>query len=149
MSGQTEKQALQRWCPMSRVVDRGGDVVNRSVDGQNWGTPTGCNCIGSMCMAWHWTGQREPDLSLGLVEEQANLSVRTRNVLHAENLWFLSDVAILTEQKLKRFPNFGSKSIAEVKEALANKDMKLGMPAEAVTDRLGYCGMAGKPGFDV
>lgn len=46
----TEREAQQRWCPMTQVIAR-SDVAGLTATGRD-GTQ---NCIGSACMAWRWS----------------------------------------------------------------------------------------------
>lgn len=52
-------------------------------------------------------------------------SVRTTNVFQVNNIVFLSDLMEFSEAELLRFPNFGRKSLTEVKEFLAERDLVL------------------------
>lgn len=54
-----------------------------------------------------------------------DFSVRTTNVFVAENIVYLSDLLQFTEAALLRFPNFGRKSLNEVKEFLSERDLTL------------------------
>jgi DNA-directed RNA polymerase alpha subunit len=53
-------------------------------------------------------------------EEKLELSVRISNALRNDGAVTLGDVVKLTEGELLRMPNFGRKSLAELKEALAS-----------------------------
>lgn len=54
-----------------------------------------------------------------------DFSVRTTNVFLVENIVYLSDLLQFTEAALLRFPNFGRKSLNEVKEFLSERDLTL------------------------
>ncbi|WP_157790728.1 DNA-directed RNA polymerase subunit alpha C-terminal domain-containing protein [Agrobacterium albertimagni] len=55
------------------------------------------------------------------------LSVRTANVLIADNRVFVGDLVQLTEFELLRLPNFGRRALNEIKEMLASVGLRLGM----------------------
>mgnify|MGYP006296711583 FL=1 len=55
------------------------------------------------------------------------LTVRTYNCLKAENIFTIGDLVRRTELELLRMPNFGRKSLTEVKEILWGRNLKLGM----------------------
>ncbi|MFO0982398.1 MAG: DNA-directed RNA polymerase subunit alpha C-terminal domain-containing protein [Planctomycetota bacterium] len=62
------------------------------------------------------------------------LSVRSRNCLQKMNIRSLGDLIKKTEAELLAFKNFGETSLAEIKEILRQKGLRLGMVAED-TDR--------------
>lgn len=53
------------------------------------------------------------------------VSVRSKNCLRAENLYYLGDVIQKTEYDMRITPNLGLKSLKEIKEELARFDLKL------------------------
>jgi len=59
------------------------------------------------------------------------LSVRSRNCLEKMNLRILGDLIRMTEAELLSFKNFGETSLAEIKEILASKGLRLGMQRES------------------
>lgn len=58
------------------------------------------------------------------------LSVRARNCLNKMNILTLGDLVRQTEQELLSYKNFGETSLAEIKEILASKGLRLGMARE-------------------
>jgi DNA-directed RNA polymerase subunit alpha len=58
------------------------------------------------------------------------LSVRARNCLNKMNIMTLGDLVKQTEQELLSYKNFGETSLAEIKEILASKGLRLGMNRE-------------------
>ncbi len=58
------------------------------------------------------------------------LSVRARNCLNKMNINTLGDLVQRTEQELLSYKNFGETSLAEIKEILHSKGLRLGMPRE-------------------
>lgn len=55
------------------------------------------------------------------------LSVRARNCLNKMNILTLGDLVRQSEQELLSYKNFGETSLAEIKEILASKGLRLGM----------------------
>ncbi len=58
------------------------------------------------------------------------LSVRARNCLNKMNIMTLGDLVKQSEQELLSYKNFGETSLAEIKEILASKGLRLGMNRE-------------------
>src|SRR5207245_7828644 len=58
------------------------------------------------------------------------LSVRSRNCLKKMNIRTLGDLTRVTEQQLLSSKNFGETSLAEIKEILASKGLRLGQSIE-------------------
>jgi DNA-directed RNA polymerase subunit alpha len=58
------------------------------------------------------------------------LSVRARNCLNKMNILTLGDLVHHTEQDLLSYKNFGETSLAEIKEILTSKGLRLGMGRE-------------------
>jgi DNA-directed RNA polymerase subunit alpha len=66
------------------------------------------------------------------------LSVRSRNCLRKLNIRTLGDLTRLTEQTLLASKNFGETSLAEIKEMMASKGLRLGMALEGAGARGGH-----------
>ncbi|MFP4560280.1 MAG: DNA-directed RNA polymerase subunit alpha [Thiohalorhabdus sp.] len=76
-------------------------------------------------------GERsEVDPNLLKSVDDLELSVRSANCLKAENIRFTGDLVQKTEQELLKTPNFGKKSLNEIKEVLASMGLSLGMKLE-------------------
>ncbi|GAB5387387.1 MAG: DNA-directed RNA polymerase subunit alpha [Alphaproteobacteria bacterium] len=59
--------------------------------------------------------------------EELELSVRSANCLKNDNIVYIGDLVQKTEQEMLRTPNFGRKSLNEIKEVLAGMGLHLGM----------------------
>lgn len=59
--------------------------------------------------------------------EELELSVRASNCLKHENIVYMGDLVTRTEREMLRVPNFGRKSLNEIKLMLANLGLTLGM----------------------
>jgi DNA-directed RNA polymerase subunit alpha len=59
--------------------------------------------------------------------DELELSVRSANCLKNENIVYIGDLVQKTEQEMLRTPNFGRKSLNEIKEVLASMGLSLGM----------------------
>ena len=57
-------------------------------------------------------------------------SVRSANCLKAENIFYIGDLILRTENDLLKTPNLGKKSLTEIKDILATKGLSLGMRLE-------------------
>ncbi|MDR0406933.1 MAG: DNA-directed RNA polymerase subunit alpha [Holosporales bacterium] len=90
-----------------------------------------------------------PDISMGVAIpcdpnllrriEELEFSVRVLNCLKGENIVYVGDLVQFSEYKMLRTPNFGRKSLNEIKEVLARMDLALGMevpgwPPENIDD---------------
>ncbi|WP_191083938.1 DNA-directed RNA polymerase subunit alpha [Roseococcus microcysteis] len=60
--------------------------------------------------------------------DELELSVRSANCLKNDNIVYIGDLVQKTEQEMLRTPNFGRKSLNEIKEVLASMGLALGMP---------------------
>jgi len=71
--------------------------------------------------------------------DELELSVRSANCLKNDNIVYIGDLIQKTEAEMLRTPNFGRKSLNEIKEVLANMALHLGMevpnwPPENIDD---------------
>ena len=71
--------------------------------------------------------------------DELELSVRSANCLKNDNIVYIGDLIFKTEAEMLRTPNFGRKSLNEIKEVLAQMGLHLGMdvpnwPPENIED---------------
>lgn len=71
--------------------------------------------------------------------DELELSVRSANCLKNDNIIYIGDLVQKTEAEMLRTPNFGRKSLNEIKEVLVNMGLTLGMeipnwPPENIED---------------
>ena len=71
--------------------------------------------------------------------DELELSVRSANCLKNDNIVYIGDLIQKTEGEMLRTPNFGRKSLNEIKEVLASMGLHLGMevpdwPPENIDD---------------
>ena len=59
--------------------------------------------------------------------DELELSVRSANCLKNDNIVYIGDLIQKTEAEMLRTPNFGRKSLNEIKEVLAQMGLHLGM----------------------
>ena len=59
--------------------------------------------------------------------DELELSVRSANCLKNDNIVYIGDLVQKTEQEMLRTPNFGRKSLNEIKEVLTHMNLHLGM----------------------
>ncbi len=62
--------------------------------------------------------------------DDLELTVRSANCLKAENIFYIGDLILRTENDLLKTPNLGKKSLTEIKDVLATKGLSLGMRLE-------------------
>ncbi|MHA7835504.1 MAG: DNA-directed RNA polymerase subunit alpha [Algiphilus sp.] len=62
--------------------------------------------------------------------DDLELTVRSANCLKAESIYYIGDLVQRKETELMKTPNLGKKSLNEIKDALASKDLELGMELE-------------------
>jgi DNA-directed RNA polymerase subunit alpha len=76
-------------------------------------------------------GEVKPDLpfnpALLKKVDELELSVRSANCLKNDNIVYIGDLIQKTEAEMLRTPNFGRKSLNEIKEVLAGMGLHLGM----------------------
>ena len=63
--------------------------------------------------------------------DELELSVRSANCLKNDNIVYIGDLIQKTEAEMLRTPNFGRKSLNEIKEVLASMGLHLGMEVAA------------------
>ena len=75
--------------------------------------------------------QRHPELAFNAAllkkVDELELSVRSANCLKNDNIVYIGDLIQKTEAEMLRTPNFGRKSLNEIKEVLASMGLHLGM----------------------
>ena len=71
----------------------------------------------------------EPEFNRNLLRkvDELELSVRSANCLKNDNIVYIGDLIQKTEAEMLRTPNFGRKSLNEIKEVLAQLGLHLGM----------------------
>ncbi len=71
----------------------------------------------------------EPAFNRNLLKkvDELELSVRSANCLKNDNIVYIGDLIQKSEAEMLRTPNFGRKSLNEIKEVLAQMGLKLGM----------------------
>ncbi len=62
--------------------------------------------------------------------DDLELSVRSMNCLKNDNIVYIGDLVRKTESEMLRTPNFGRKSLNEIKEVLSQMGLYLGMSVE-------------------
>ena len=62
--------------------------------------------------------------------DELELSVRSANCLKNDNIIYIGDLIQKTESEMLRTPNFGRKSLNEIKEVLTQMGLHLGMEIE-------------------
>ena len=59
--------------------------------------------------------------------DELELSVRSANCLKNDNIVYIGDLILKSENEMLRTPNFGRKSLNEIKEVLTGMSLNLGM----------------------
>ena len=74
----------------------------------------------------------EPEINRNLLRkvDELELSVRSANCLKNDNIVYIGDLIQKTEAEMLRTPNFGRKSLNEIKEVLSGMGLHLGMDVE-------------------
>lgn len=75
----------------------------------------------------------EPEINRQLLRkvDELELSVRSANCLKNDNIVYIGDLVQKTEAEMLRTPNFGRKSLNEIKEVLSTMSLRLGMELPA------------------
>jgi DNA-directed RNA polymerase subunit alpha len=83
----------------------------------------------------------EPEFNPNLLKkvDELELSVRSANCLKNDNIIYIGDLVLYSESEMLRTPNFGRKSLNEIKEVLGHMGLHLGMeiaswPPENIED---------------
>merc|ERR1711918_258237 len=63
-------------------------------------------------------------------DDELELSVRSANCLKNDNIVYIGDLVQRSEPEMLRTPNFGRKSLNEIKEVLKMMSLELGMDVE-------------------
>ena len=73
--------------------------------------------------------QSEPEFNKNLLRrvDELELSVRSMNCLKNDNIIYIGDLVQKTEGEMLRTPNFGRKSLDEIKEVLSSMSLSMGM----------------------
>ncbi len=73
--------------------------------------------------------EEEPEIDPVLLRpvDDLELTVRSANCLKAENIYYIGDLVQHTETELLKTPNLGKKSLTEIKDVLAQRDLVLGV----------------------
>tara|TARA_B100001989_G_scaffold94270_1_gene65587 strand:- start:1642 stop:2658 length:1017 start_codon:yes stop_codon:yes gene_type:complete len=76
--------------------------------------------------------ESEPKLNPNLLRkvDELELSVRSANCLKNDNILYIGDLVLKTENEMLRTPNFGRKSLNEIREVLSEMGLGLGMHIE-------------------
>ena len=71
----------------------------------------------------------EPEFNKNLLRkvDELELSVRSMNCLKNDNIIYIGDLVQKSEGEMLRTPNFGRKSLNEIKEVLTGMSLYLGM----------------------
>jgi len=146
----TEKEARELWCPMARSqgncdepaanrwIGAGGDGVTEMQM-----NPPDSRCIASKCAMWRWGAPGLSDICHESVKS-LGLDIRSQNALIGNDINTIRDVLVRSERELLIEPGLGKKSFGLIKNALAERGLRLGMTLPTDDPALGYCGLAGK-----
>ncbi len=76
--------------------------------------------------------QEEPEIDPSLLKpvDDLELTVRSANCLKSERIYYIGDLVQHTETELLKTPNLGKKSLTEIKDVLAQRDLSLGTKLE-------------------
>jgi DNA-directed RNA polymerase subunit alpha len=76
--------------------------------------------------------EEEPEIDPSLLKpvDDLELTVRSANCLKAENIYYIGDLVQHTETELLKTPNLGKKSLTEIKDVLAQRNLALGVKLE-------------------
>ena len=76
--------------------------------------------------------EEEPEIDPALLKpvDDLELTVRSANCLKAENIYYIGDLVQHTQTELLKTPNLGKKSLTEIKDVLAQRNLTLGVKLE-------------------
>ena len=77
----------------------------------------------------------KPCVELGL-DGTPGLSIRTMNCLSNENIKYIAELVVHTEQEMMQIPNFGRKSLNELKESLKFYGLEFGMKNDLTRENI-------------
>lgn len=83
------------------------------------------------------TGCTQAPLDLEYTVNELAISVRTRNCLKAQDIYKIGKLLEYSEQELMRLPNFGKKSLDEVKKSLSVHGHSL-RSTQSLPDRIAH-----------
>jgi DNA-directed RNA polymerase subunit alpha len=70
------------------------------------------------------------DVNLLRKVSDLELSVRSHNCLKNDNIIYIGDLVVKSEAQMLKTPNFGKKSLNEIKELLVEMGLRFGMEIE-------------------
>jgi hypothetical protein len=70
------------------------------------------------------------DANLLKKADDSELSVRSHNCLKNDGIVYIGDLVVKSEAQMLKTPNFGKKSLNEIKELLDDMNLKFGMEVE-------------------
>lgn len=78
------------------------------------------------------TERNEPSIDKRFLKkvDELELSVRSQNCLKNDNIVYIGDLVRKTEGEMLKTPNFGRKSLNEIKDVLASMGLRFGMEVE-------------------
>lgn len=80
--------------------------------------------------------KQQKEAGLDLLIGEIELSVRSHNCLRNDGYKYIRDLVVKTPAELLRTPNFGHKSLHEIRLLLASMGLKLGMDIDSITTSL-------------
>lgn len=96
-------------------------------DGMTVSQPSTGTSMGTMMPAEIETDSNQLNRYLLKKVDELELSVRSANCLKNDNIIYIGDLVQKTEAEMLRTPNFGRKSLNEIKEVLSSMGLRLGM----------------------
>ena len=93
----------------------------------NFEEPTGIQAAPSTAVAAEEDDDAQMNRYLLKKVDELELSVRSANCLKNDNIIYIGDLVQKSEAEMLRTPNFGRKSLNEIKEVLSSMGLRLGM----------------------